>query len=423
MTERVTLRKYPYPYRSALTICSDIDFTTPEEFLEIHRFLNTQQRTSMGVGVGLEIGDSFWMYSAAPEPWRSLTLFNGLEPVEGPWSEMILDFIRAGYLDCLHTYGDFNHYGGFRREMAVKAVDYLLDKGIQLRIWTNHGDLHNFQSINERLGLGDLKQWQSANGDSFESVEYHMDLTRTLGITFLCGSRGVTQVWGQNRSLGLQEIFPLERMSDPVNYLRWLYHQLRPGVRSFMENSLLEGIELRDGNSLFAFKRYGRCQQDRSNDLGKVLSEKNLARLVRDESVAILYTHMGKRLQLEGPVIPEEFQEGLRRLEAHFRERKVFVTTTSRLLNYLTVRRELSFVVVKSEDHLRITLKSKTQAEALGGITFYVDSPKRPRFFLGEKELELQENPKDHLQRKSYSVPLTPLSIEKLEPYFKTHVH
>ena len=258
-------------------------------------------------------------------------------------------------------------------------------------------------------------------GDSFESVEYHMDLTRTLGITFLCRSRDVTQFWGQDRSLRLKEVLSLNRMSDPINYLRWVYHQLRPGLKSFISNSLLEGINVRDGNSLHAFKRYGRCQQDRSDDLGKVLSEKNLARLIRDESVAILYTHMGKRLQPEGPVIPEEFQEGLRRLEAHFREGKVFVTTTSRLLNYLTVRRELSFVVVENENHLRVTLKSKAQVEEFGGITFYVGGPKRPRFFLGEKELELQENPRDHRQRKSYSVPLTPLSIEKIEPHFKTH--
>ena len=132
---------------------------------------------------------------------------------------------------------------------------------------------------------------------------------------------------------------------------------------------------------------------------------------------------LGKRLQPEGPVIPKGCQEGLRRLEEHFREGKIFVTTTSRLLNYLTVRRDLSFVVVRNKDHLRITLESKAQVEDLGGITFYVDSPKRPRFFLGEKELELQENPRDHRQRISYSVPLTPLSIEKLEPHFRTHVH
>ena len=214
---------------------------------------------------------------------------------------MILDFLQSGYLDCLHTYGDFSHYGGFRREMAVKAVRYLQDKGIQINVWTNHGDNHNFQSIDdswsrtrrvsilntthpslpdlwggkehfnphpegwqrgiERLGLGDLEQWQSANGDSFESVEYHMDLTRTLGITFLCRSRDVTQFWGQDRSLRLKEVLSLNRMSDPINYLRWVYHQLRPGLKSFISNSLLEGINVRDGNSLHAFKRYGRCQQ------------------------------------------------------------------------------------------------------------------------------------------------------------------
>ena len=78
------LRKYPYPFRSALTICNDIDLTTPEEFLEIHRFLNTKQVTPMGVGVGLEIGDSFWMYTAAPQLFRLFPA--GACPFSMAWS-------------------------------------------------------------------------------------------------------------------------------------------------------------------------------------------------------------------------------------------------------------------------------------------------------------------------------------------------
>ena len=57
------VRHLPYPYRAALTICSDIDDTqNTADFLEIQRFLNTKQQTSMGEGLGLEIGNSFYFY-------------------------------------------------------------------------------------------------------------------------------------------------------------------------------------------------------------------------------------------------------------------------------------------------------------------------------------------------------------------------
>src|SRR4030042_3229005 len=60
---QVALRKFPYPFRAAIAICSDIDNTeTLEEFLEIQRFLNTGEATSMGEGLGLEIGNSFFFY-------------------------------------------------------------------------------------------------------------------------------------------------------------------------------------------------------------------------------------------------------------------------------------------------------------------------------------------------------------------------
>jgi hypothetical protein len=59
--EKVTLRKFPYPFRAALTICSDIDGTdTLENFLATQNFLNTERDTDMGLGIGLEIGNSFF---------------------------------------------------------------------------------------------------------------------------------------------------------------------------------------------------------------------------------------------------------------------------------------------------------------------------------------------------------------------------
>ena len=58
------IRKFPYPYKAALAICSDIDETESiEEFLEMQEFLNTKRRTRYGTGLGLEIGNSFWFYN------------------------------------------------------------------------------------------------------------------------------------------------------------------------------------------------------------------------------------------------------------------------------------------------------------------------------------------------------------------------
>ena len=51
---KVSLRKFPYPYRAMLAICNDIDESSSGYFLEIHNYLNGE--------LGLEIGDSFWLY-------------------------------------------------------------------------------------------------------------------------------------------------------------------------------------------------------------------------------------------------------------------------------------------------------------------------------------------------------------------------
>ena len=93
---KVSLRKLPYPYRAALSICSDIDGTdTAEKFIEIQRFLNTKAVTKMGKGVGLEIGNSFFMYERG-----NRFSFNSGRLKD---RRVISKFIHSGILDCLHS--------------------------------------------------------------------------------------------------------------------------------------------------------------------------------------------------------------------------------------------------------------------------------------------------------------------------------
>src|SRR4051812_9900410 len=58
---RCALRRLPYPYRAMLAICSDLDETPDRHvYLETMRFLNTQELTTMGNGVGLEVGNTIY---------------------------------------------------------------------------------------------------------------------------------------------------------------------------------------------------------------------------------------------------------------------------------------------------------------------------------------------------------------------------
>src|SRR5207253_3793143 len=61
MRDQNAPRWYPFPYQAALAICSDLDETADAEtYFELMRFLNTTEDTSMGPGVGLEVGNSIY---------------------------------------------------------------------------------------------------------------------------------------------------------------------------------------------------------------------------------------------------------------------------------------------------------------------------------------------------------------------------
>ena len=59
----VKVRKFPYPYKCAFSISSDIDNATSlEYFVHFMDFLNTDIQTIYGPGLDLEVGNSFWFF-------------------------------------------------------------------------------------------------------------------------------------------------------------------------------------------------------------------------------------------------------------------------------------------------------------------------------------------------------------------------
>ena len=62
----IKIRKFPYPYKCALSISSDIDNASSSEFfVQFMDFLNSEKQTIYGPGLGLEVGNSFWFFNGS----------------------------------------------------------------------------------------------------------------------------------------------------------------------------------------------------------------------------------------------------------------------------------------------------------------------------------------------------------------------
>jgi len=128
MSLKATMRSIPYPYRAMLAICSDLDETPDRHvFWEIMRFLNTTEETTIGQGVGLEVGNSIYF----DMPPGQFAYWN----TDDKGREMVRILIQSGHIDCLHSYGDL----ATTRKHAARALEELTAHDCKLEVWIDHG--------------------------------------------------------------------------------------------------------------------------------------------------------------------------------------------------------------------------------------------------------------------------------------------
>jgi hypothetical protein len=410
---KVSLRKFPYPYRAAMAICSDIDETkTTAEFLEIQRFLNTKNTTCMGEGVGLEIGNSLFFYDEG----GAFSYFSHDEHAK----RVILNMIRAGYIDCLHSYGD----GATSRDQILRALDVLHQEDCRLDVWINHFGAPNCLSRKFEYMFGECR------GDDPSSNVYHADVTLDYGIRFVwVGAH--TRVIGQsptNSSSPLSTVFdPRYPLRSTVNVLKEIRKNAlgQWGDERYImhrQNRVMRMMRLEDGRQVCEFMRYGNHpvsvgQGATSRGLSYMISRRTLEHLKARQGFMIVYTHLGKNSDCQ-QVIAQETQAALRNLEHEYRDGQIFVTTTSKLLNYYLNHRHLQWShEVDAEDWIRITIHSVTDplfgprlptVEELQGVTFYVPDRNKAQVYLGDSQLmPIEHNPVDHTGQESVMIPRT----------------
>jgi hypothetical protein len=405
----IHLRKFPYPYQAALTICSDCDATSSaDEFLTIQRYLNSKDSTSIGDGIGLEIGNSFFMY----DPVNRFSLLSG----DTTDRKIITQYLRQGFIDCLHSYGE--KYD-FTRKDAENGLAQLSKINCMLDVWIDHS--FTIDNIDEDIMGGE--------GDQRNSCAYHSDLTINFGFKFFWLGRVSStfvhevpiqlstfiNIWDSdfiyNSLINIGKEFS-KHMLGVFGFSKYLMHK---------DYRLVQIRTLSQGQKVFEFIRTnshwgGVNRGDDTFGLAYVLSEKNLELLKKKQGYSIIYTHLGKNSSDE-EYIAEKTKKALQNLAKESQNGNIYVTTTSKLLNYYINRKNLIFDIDKRIDSTYINingiydpLKNKVQMPTINelqGITFYTSQPHKTVInLLGKKIYELQLNPADDSGQKSLMFPL-----------------
>jgi hypothetical protein len=306
-----------------LAICSDLDETPDREiYLEIMRYLNSTGQTSMGKGLGLEVGNTIYF----DMPPGQFSYWN----TDDEGREMVRTLIRTGHIDCLHSFGDL----ATTRADAERALDELARHGCRMEVWIDHATAPSNFGTDIMRGMGDLPG----------SPVYHADITYDFGVKYVWRGR-VTSVIGQNIPRNLGGIFDGQH---PFSSTKTVAKELVKGMLAKVgdekyamhgPNEILRETKLRSGHNVWEFIRSnpywgGVGKGATSEGLSDVLEEKMLDKLVDRGGTCILYTHLGK-IRSRKELFPEKTRNALIALKNHFySEGKILVTTTCRLLNY-----------------------------------------------------------------------------------------
>lgn len=387
------LRKFPFPYDAMLAISSDIDLATVEKFEVYHRFLNTKEQTPYGPGLGLDIGDSAWFYVGSDQRPKidkqghnveySMSYFQGLNPNQLKDAAKIIHYYKAGWIDSLHTFGDFSRNDKkilFKRDLAVAAWKAMNESGFKPIVWINHGSESNVQNFGGYNPKRPFFNYQA--GDDPKSPYYHTDITIANGIRYVWNSAGMHQ---------------------------------------FAYDSPLFPLKLRDGKEVWGFHRYthdlvnGKYHWTwETHELSHQLTKEHLDQLVQGRKYSIVTQHLGKNAE-EFPFNPTDIQ-ALQLLKSYQDNGKVLIARTVRLLEYARTQNYVRYSIAQVDGQTYINLNSLEDPvlgtsiplfDEVRGLTFYVDDPGNTHLLLNFNPIpedEIQRNSTDRDGKKSIGV-------------------
>lgn len=399
--QEISIRRFPYPFRAMLAICSDLD-STPDGhvYFSMMKYLNTREKTAFGRGIGLEIGNTVYFDVSPPQ----FCYWNTSETGRA----MVRRLIRSGHIDCLHSFGT----RATTRTDAARALEELEKHNCHLKVWVDHAKVPTNFGSDVTAGSGDITG----------SPAYHADLTTAYGIRYIWRGR-VTSVIGQDLRRSFRGI--LSGRHPLISY-KTILKEFTKGLSSSprfamnRSNELIHTTRLRSGHRVKEFMRsnphWGGVNAGATADgLPEVLTTKTLNLLVDREGFCVLYTHLGRAPDLHHPFSPN-VKESFSLLSEYASEGKILVTTTRRLLDYRSATRQIEISISSAEDITKIDIAKRDEEVPLDGLSIYVRDSSRTEVYLDGHEVHnLQRNPADHTGRPSVSLPWHKLEFPLLE--------
>ncbi|MFT5879874.1 MAG: hypothetical protein ACI86X_000995 [Moritella sp.] len=390
----VLLRKYPYPYKAMMAICSDLD-ETPNKgiYLETARYLNTTEDTLLGKGVGLEVGNT--IYFDMPNDQFSYTNSDD----DGRLN--VQQLIESGHIDCLHSFGD--HVND--RERIEQCWRALQQGKRQIEVWVDHAQAPT------NLDPGIMEGKGTIPGDA----AFHTDLTVQSGALPFVWKGRVTSLVSQNSPRHYGSLFNSQQVVKSSKTIllefvkAWLARFGNPKYAMHKDNRVSRKTTLVDGTPVLEFMRCnpswaGVSVFDSTRGIHQVLTESVLSTLVKNQGCSIFYSHLGKVFSVAEP-FQDKTRQAFELLAQFQRGKQILTATTRRLLGYCRTVDELSFSEKKVNGETHIYLVTHYSGEDLNGLTWYVEQPEKVRLYINnERYSALTINPADETGKASVSI-------------------
>ena len=378
----VEVRTLPYPYRGAVAISNDAEFMSFEFFEAFYSFLNSNRKTVFGIGLGLQVTSSVFFYSDKP---YNLSYFNGIEvnALKNGYAQRLCEYLKTGWIDTNHAYGDFDGVGGFQRAHAIRVLEEMNEKQIQIPCFTNHGDTFNIQNIGT-----DASYHQ---GDRPDSRAYHADLLHQLGTRY---------IWTDSAIFARKS----------KRFLRISHLTIKP---------VIVKRRLQDGQEFLVFNRFRSTGANAPNlsSLGYQIEQVNLEELYRKRGIIVLYQHLGVLGRNSGKCIPatieavrsrpEVFLAPWYRLAREVHEGRLWLPALHVLLRYCEM---LLFTgLVRREDNaIEVVIERviPDPEEYFQGLTFYIDTRDSVSLIYCGRQIPIVYNGPDETGRYSVTVPI-----------------
>jgi len=387
-----------------LAICSDLDETPDARiYFETARYLNTTDKTLLGKGVGLEVGNT--IYFDMPQGQFSYTNTDDIG------RKGVHQLIDSGHIDCLHSFGDFVK----QRDQIETYWSKIQSGKKKIEVWVDHAQAPtNFDN--------DIMKGQGAEQGA---AAYHADLTAKSGALQFIWKGRVTSLIAQNVSRSYRGLLNIRQLKASFKTLLlefikgWLARFGSEKYAMHQKNHVLRKTHLVDGSVVTEFMRCnpswaGVSVFDTARGIHNVLTQKVLNTLVDKKGASIFYSHLGKVESSRTPFSPKTVQ-AFELLAEYQQQKKILTATTRRLLGYLRTAESLSFQVVDRAGKQIIEVQTAYQGEDLQGLTWYVDEPEKCELYInGSKFSDYKINPSDETGKTSISISWKPLTFPTL---------